>query len=213
MRARLPYGKLSALQQKGTQMGRRILVINGHPDPREERFCAALAAAYEAGACEGGHELRRIDVGGLAFPLIRTAEDFEGAVEPPDIIVAQEAVQWADHLVFVYPLWLGEQPALLKGFLEQVFRYGFALGKSETGRFPEKLLTGRTAHLVVTMGMPAPVFRWWYGAHSVRALELSVLRLCGIKPIRRSLIGMVDSGAARRTRWLARLKDYGRSGR
>ena len=194
-------------------MSRRILVINGHPDPRPERFCAALAAAYEAGAREGGHELRRLDVGKMIFPLIRTAEEFEGMVEPPDVIVAQEAILWADHLVFVYPLWLGEQPAMLKGFLEQVFRYGFALRKGGGGRFPEKLLTGRSAHLVVTMGMPAPVFRWWLGAHSVRALELSVLRMCGIKPVRRSLIGMVDASAPHRAKWLARLHKDGRRGR
>lgn len=192
-------------------MGRRILVINGHPDAREERFCAALAGAYETGAREGGHEIRRINVGDLAFPLIRTAEEFEGSVEPPDIIVSQEQITWAEHLVFVYPLWLGEQPALLKGFLEQVFRYGFALGKDE--RFPAPLLDGRTAHIVVTMGMPAPVFRWWFGAHSVRALELSVLRLCGIHPIRRSLIGMVDSALPRRAKWLERMKADGRHAR
>ena len=194
-------------------MGRRILVINGHPDAREERFCAALAAAYEAGAREGGHELKRLNVGEMAFPLIRTAEEFESTVEPPDVIRAQEAILWADHLVFIYPLWLGEQPAVLKGFLEQVFRYGFALGKGDGERFPEKLLTGRTAHLAVTMGMPAPIFRWWFGAHSVRALELSVLRMCGIAPIRRSLIGAVDSGAAHRAKWLARLHKDGRYGR
>jgi putative NADPH-quinone reductase len=192
-------------------MGRRILVLNGHPDVRAERFCAALASAYETGARAGGHEVRRIDVGRLIFPLIRTAEEFEGTVEPPDIIVAQEQITWADHLVFVYPLWLGEQPALLKGFIEQVFRYGFALGKD--ARFPAGLLHGRTAHLIVTMGMPAPVFRWWFGAHSVRALELSVLRLCGIRPIHRSLVGAVDSGAAHRTKWLARIQADGKAGR
>ena len=194
-------------------MGRRILVLNGHPDAREERFCAALAAAYEAGAREGGHELKRLNVGEMAFPLIRTAEEFESKVEPPDVIRAQEAILWAHHLVFIYPLWLGEQPAVLKGFLEQVFRYGFALGKGGGDSFPEKLLTGRTAHLAVTMGMPAPIFRWWFGAHSVRALELSVLGICVIKPIRRSLIGMVDASAARRAKWLAHLRKDGRYGR
>lgn len=192
-------------------MSRRILVINGHPDARRERFCAALADAYLGGALEGGHEARSIRVGELAFPLIRTAEDFEGTCEPPDIIVAQEQIRWAEHLVFIYPLWLGEQPALLKGFLEQVFRYGFALGKDP--RFPAPLLGGRTAHIVVTMEMPAPVFRWWFGAHSVRALELSVLRLCGIHPIRRTLIGMVESDGRRRAKWLDRLKADGRHAR
>jgi putative NADPH-quinone reductase len=192
-------------------MVRRILLINGHPDPRPERFCAALAEAYAAGAADAGHDLRRVDVGALSFPLIRTAEEFEGQVEPPDIIIAQEQIRWADHLVFIYPLWLGEQPAILKGFLEQVFRNGFAIAQQDANHYPEKLLTGRTAHLVVTMGMPATAYRWWFGAHSVRALELSVLRLCGIKPVRRSLIGMVEHSRETRTKWLRRLHEDGRN--
>lgn len=194
-------------------MAKRILVVNGHPDAREERFCAALAAAYEDGARQAGHDVKSLAVGRLIFPLIRSAEEFEGRALPPDIVAAQEAITWADHLVVVYPLWLGEQPALLKGFVEQVFRYGFALEKSPSGGFPRKLLHDRSAHLVVTMGMPAPVFRWWFGAHSVRALELSVLRLCGINPVRRTLIGMVEASAGSRRKWLARLRRDGQNGR
>lgn len=194
-------------------MSRRILLINGHPDPRPERFCAALADSYAAGAADGGHQLRRIEVGAQNYPLIRTAEEFEGTAEPPDIIVAQEQIRWAEHLIFIYPLWLGEQPAVLKGFIEQVFRYGFAISKADDGRFPERLLSGRTAHLVVTMGMPGPVFRWWFGAHSVRALELSVLRLSGITPTRRTLVGMVEGSRDRRAKYLRRLHDDGRHGR
>ncbi len=194
-------------------MSRRILLINGHPDPRPERFCAALADSYVAGAADGGHVLRRLEVGALNFPFIRTAEEFESEVEPPDIIVAQEQIRWAEHLVFIYPLWLGEQPAVLKGFIEQVFRYGFAISKGGDGRFPEKLLSGRTAHLVVTMGMPGTVFRWWFGAHSVRALELSVLQMSGITPTRRTLVGMVEGSRDRRAKYLRRLHEDGRHGR
>src|SRR4051794_18859287 len=106
---------------------RRILIINGHPDARRERYCAALADAYAAGALEAGHEVRRLDVGALEFPLILSAEAFAATDLPLDVAKAQASVTWASHLVLVHPLWLGAAPALLKGFMEQVFRYGFAL--------------------------------------------------------------------------------------
>ena len=114
--------------------------------------------------------------------------------------------------MLVYPLWMGDVPAVLKGFLEQVFRPGFAM--EERGRrMPRRLLKGRSARLVVTVGMPAPAYRWLFGAHSVKSLKRSLLGLAGIGPVRTSLIGMVEHSAAVRQRWLARLEALGQSAR
>lgn len=82
-------------------------------------------------------------------------------------------------------------PALLKGFLEQIARPGFALSNSNGG-VPKKLLSGRSARLVVTMGMPATVYRWLFRAHSIKALERNILGFIGIAPIHKTLIGMVE---------------------
>jgi putative NADPH-quinone reductase len=188
---------------------RRILIVNGHPDPRPQRYCAALADAYAAGALEAGHEVRRIDVGALEFPLIRSADAFVAPTPPPDIAKAQASVIWAEHLVLVHPLWLGAAPALLKGFLEQVFRYGFALDDKAKG-LDIGLLGGRSARVIVTMGMPAPVYRLVFGAFGVRAMELGVLRLSGFNPVRHTLIGGVGASSAKhRTGSLARVRQLG----
>ena len=118
-------------------------------------------------------------------------------------------IRTSDHLVIVYPLWLGTMPALLKGFLEQVFRYDFAFEPQPNGRF-RKHLTGRSARVVVTMGMPVPAYRWWFGAHSLKSLERNILKFSGIRPVRESLFGMVEnvSDATRRT-WLERMQRLG----
>ena len=97
-------------------MARNIVVINGHPDPSGERLCAALAGAYVRGASAVGHQIRRIDVGALDFPLIRSSQDFERGELPPAIREAQEAIGWADHLVIIEQL--GEDIARLKTRLE-----------------------------------------------------------------------------------------------
>jgi putative NADPH-quinone reductase len=187
-------------------MSRRIAIIQGHPDPQENRFCHALASAYTKGAAEGGHETRLIPVGTLDFPIIRTKADFEAGSVPPVIQECQKTIQWAQHLVIIYPLWHGTMPALLKGFFEQVFRYEFALGKEEN-KFPSGLLRGRSARIVVTMGMPALVYRWYFGAHSLKSLERNILKLAGIKPVKENLIGMVDSdNPAAHQKWLETLR-------
>jgi len=191
-------------------MARKILVINGHPDPSPKRFAAALAGAYVLGASAAGHQIRRLDVGALSYPMIRSQAEFQDEPAPPVIREAQDAVAWADHLVIIFPLWLGGAPAVLKGFLEQVFRYGFAL--SPPGSAMKGLLSGRSARLVVTMGMPALVFRGVFGAFGVRSVERGLLWICGVSPIRRVVLGGVDGPEERRAKWLRELKALGEAG-
>lgn len=173
-------------------MARRIALIQGHPDPEGGHFCHALADAYAAGANRAGHEVRRIEVATLDFPLLRTQADFENGEPVEDIAAAQATIGWAEHLVIVYPLWLGTMPALTKAFLEQVFRPGFAFSY-ETAGWPKKKLKGRSARVIVTMGMPGWAYRWIYRAHSLRSLERNILRFVGIGPVRDTIIGMVEA--------------------
>ena len=190
-------------------MSRRITIIQGHPDPAGGRLCHALADAYAAGAQTAGHEVRRIEVGGLDFPLLRSQTDFALGKPPPGIAAAQSDIAWAQHLVIVYPLWLGTMPALLKGFLEQALREGFAFRFESDGRWA-RLLKDRSARIVVTMGMPAMAYRWLFGAHGLKMLERSILRFVGIGPIRESLLGMVErADEAKRKSWLEKMRRFG----
>jgi putative NADPH-quinone reductase len=192
-------------------MSKHVLIIQGHPDPGKTHFCHALAHAYALGAAEAGHEVHRIAVAALDFPLLRTKEEWDSSQAPAAIQPCQEAIREADHIVIVYPLWLGAMPALLKGFLEQAFRPSFAAGKAPSMSTWRKLLKGKSSRIVVTMGMPALVYRWYFGAHSLKSLERNILGFVGIHPIRETLIGMVESGgAAKHQKWLARLRELGR---
>jgi putative NADPH-quinone reductase len=192
---------------------KRITIIQGHPDPDGRHFGHALAQAYREGAEAAGHEVRLVEVAKLDFPLLRTQDDFDHGTPPDAIRPAQEAIAWADHLVILYPLWLGDLPALLKGFLEQVLRPEFAFTKTAPDRPAKKRLTGRSARVVVTMGMPAFAYRWFYRAHSLRNLERNILKFCGIGPVRSSLIGMVEAGDGRqRAKWLVKMCGLGKAG-
>lgn len=190
----------------------RIVVVQGHPDPGGARFLHALAAAYVEGAREQGHEVRVIDVARIEFPLLRTKADYETGTPPPAIRRAQKTIEWGEHLVFFFPLWLGTMPALFKGFLEQTLRPGYAMDTS--GKKWRKLLTGRSARLVVTMGMPEPVYRWYFLAHGLKGLERNVLKFIGISPVRETWIGGVEAmDDDERKAWLEKLRELGGRGR
>lgn len=193
-------------------MTRRILIIQGHPDPRGGHFGHALADAYAAGAQSAGHAVKRVEVAKADVPVLRSQADWSLATAPGALGEAQAAIRWAEHIVIIFPLWLGTMPALLKAFLEQVLRPGFAL-IYEGHRFPQKGLVGKSARIVVTMGMPAFWYRWFFRAHGVRGLERSILGFCGVKPVHETLIGLVEARDGRaREKWLEKLRSLGRAG-
>jgi putative NADPH-quinone reductase len=191
-------------------MPKRIAIIDGHPDADPRRFVHALAAAYERGATEAGHEVRRITVAALEVPLLRTAKEFQSGTPSPAVRACQDSLAWAEHWVILYPLWLGSMPALLKGLFEQVARPGYAFAAARGRGLPRKLLAGRSARVVVTMGMPGLFYRWYYRAHSLKSLERNILAFIGIAPVRASVVGMVEGmSAAARAAWLQRMHDFG----
>ena len=206
------------IKQAGSQasldcnMPKRILVINGHPDPRPERLCAGLSDAYASGAKAAGHDVRRITLGNLKFDWLVRFEDFQNPPTAADIRNAQEDISWAEHLVFIHPLWLGAAPAMLKGFLERVACGGFAFDSGTAGN-PKRALTGKSARIVVTMGMPALAYRLMFGGFGVRAFERGILRLSGVSPVRKSYLGGVELSESRRDRWLKAMRHLGAAGR
>ena len=193
-------------------MARHILILDGHPDPAPERFVHALADAYGDGARSGGHELQQIRLADVQFPLLRSQAEYEQG-DPVDAVRrCQAAMDWADHVVILYPLWLGSMPALLKGLLEQMLRPGFAFSVRTLGRSPVKFHARKTARIVVTMGMPGWFYRLYYRAHSVRSLQRNILKFIGFRRTRATLIGAVASlSKDARERRLQEMRELGRA--
>jgi putative NADPH-quinone reductase len=192
-------------------MSKRILIIQAHPDASEPHLCHALAASYAKGAQASGHLVRHVTLAELDFPLLRSQKDWEQGSVPDSLKPAQDDIRWADHIAFFFPLWLGDMPALLKGFLEQVARPGFAIIKEPGGKpWGEKGLIGRSARVVVTMGMPALVYRWYFRAHSIKSLQRNILGYVGIAPVRKTLIGLTGTMKPDAiAKWLAKVEQLG----
>lgn len=193
-------------------MAKRILLVQGHPDPARKHLCHALEDAYADAALIAGHEIRRARVAELDFPLLRTQDEWEHGKLPHSLQQAQDDIGWCEHLVLVFPLWLGDMPALLKGFLEQVARPGFAFHTAGKNPLKEKALKGRSARIVVTMGMPALVYRWYFMAHSVKSLERNILGFVGISPVRETLFGLTGNATPDKVAgWVAKMEELGRT--
>jgi putative NADPH-quinone reductase len=192
-------------------MAKRILVINGHPDRHHHHFCTSIVEAYCEGAASTGHEIRRIDLAGFSFPMLHSQAEFESGVVPEELESAVEDMRWADHLVFVFPLWLGTMPALVKAFLEQVMRPGVAFTYGKTAISNKALLKGRSARVIVTMGMPPILYRLWFLNHGIASLRRGILNFVGISPVRETLYGMLDRASEEtRRKWLEDVRDLGR---
>lgn len=186
-----------------------ILVIDAHPDP-QPAFGHALAQAYVQGARETGHETRLIRLADAAFPLLRSGADFAAPPSDPDILSAREDIAWAEHIVIVFPLWLGGTPALLDGFLEQIARANFLADASPTRAIPHH--KGKSARLIVTMRMPSLLYWLAYGAFGVRALARGVLGFAGIAPVRRTFFGAIEATRDTQLRRIEQVRALGRRG-
>ena len=174
-------------------MNKKILIINGHPDAGNEHYCDAIMQKYSSAALAAGHELEAIRINQLNFELLRSKGDFETNPPPPDIKDLQSKVLWADHLVVIYPLWMGDMPALLKGFFEQLFRRDFAGERLDEAAFKQQF-EGRSARIIVTMGMPGYVYKWFFQAHTLKSLKRNILDFIGFKPVKATVIGKVFDG-------------------
>jgi putative NADPH-quinone reductase len=182
-------------------VSKRILVILGHPSSNS--FCGALAERYAQSALRAGHEVRQLFLGKLDFdPVLREGYQQVQPLEA-DLRRAQADILWAEHLTLVYPIWWGGVPALLKGFFDRVFLPGFAFKYREGKAFPDKLLRGRSAHLLVTMDTPPWYYRWIYHMPGLHQIRKTTLAFCGIEPRRTLTFGpILGASEGQREAWL-----------
>lgn len=145
-------------------------------------------------------------------PILRMGYAVPQELEP-DLQAAQVSILNADHLVVLFPSWWGSTPALLKGFIDRTFLPGFAFKYKKDSVWWDRLLSGRTGHLVVTMDTPW-YYNWLvYGNANIRAMKAATFQFCGIKRVKVTTFDSVRSSTeARRTAWLEQMAQMGTQG-
>jgi NAD(P)H dehydrogenase (quinone) len=186
----------------------KIMIVVGHP--QQNTFCEALAKAYAEGAGRAGHDTKLFVLSHMNFdPILREGYRKEQTLEA-DLAAAYAALAACDHLVIVFPLWCGDMPALLKGFLERILQPDLIARQNTENEMNWHIFTSKSARIVMTMGMPVSIYRWFYRGHALKLLKRNILHFVGIKPVRHTLYGMLGaSKPERREHWLEEMRALG----
>jgi len=177
-------------------------------------YSEALGNAYLRGAESGGHEAKLFVLAGMHFdPILREGYQGPQALEP-DLAAAREAFIACDHVVFVFPLWLGDMPAIMKGFLERLVQPDLLAIQKSGGHASWKVFKGKSARVIMTMGMPGWFYRWYFGAHALKVLKRNILHFTGISPVHSTIYGMIEAvGDDKRKQWLREVEALGHQAR
>ncbi|WP_163410320.1 NAD(P)H-dependent oxidoreductase [Flavobacterium ajazii] len=187
---------------------KKILIINGHPNP--DSFNFAIANEYQKGALASGATVEMITIASLNFNP-NLAFGYQKRIElEPDLLESWDKIKRADHLVWVHPVWWGGLPAITKGFIDRLFLPGKTFQYRENSVWWDKLLKGKTAHIITTLDQPGWFYRLFFGRPSVNQLKKSTLEFCGVKPVKVSYIGIIKgSDEKQRKKWLEKVYAFG----
>lgn len=190
-------------------MAKKILIINGHPN--KESLNYGFAEAYKKGALEGNATVDEITIADLKFnPNLEFGYQKRIELEP-DLLMAWEKIKWADHLVWIHPVWWGGLPAMMKGFIDRLFLPGLAFQYRENSLFWDKLLKGKTARIITTLDQPNWYYWLVYGRPSVNQLKKSTLEFCGVRPVKVSYFGIIKNSKVKtRQKWISEVEKLGR---
>ncbi len=185
-----------------------ILLVYAHPNPRS--FNRAILETVDAELCERGHATCIRDLYQMQFRSVLDGEDlirnWRGDL-PNDIRQEQEAIRWAQGLVFIYPIWWFGPPAILKGWIDRVFVRKFAFDFTAAGM--HGLLTHEKALIINTLGGDEATYqrlRW----HEllVRPMAEGILEACGVRTVtHRAFYQVPTVSPAERQAMLAEARD------
>ncbi|BFM41417.1 NAD(P)H-dependent oxidoreductase [Flavobacterium sp. CFS9] len=187
---------------------KNILIINGHPNSSSFNF--AIAESYLKGTIASKATVDTITIAELNFnPSLQFGYQKRTELEP-DLLASWEKIKKADHLVWIHPVWWGGLPAITKGFIDRLFLPGMAFQYRENSVWWDKLLKGKTAHIITTLDQPGWYYRLFYGRPSVNQLKKATLEFCGIKPVKVSYIGIIKTAdEVQRKKWLQKVYNWG----
>lgn len=186
---------------------KKILVIDAHPN--ENSLCYSLAESYSKGARDKGYEVKKLRLADLQFnPNLRYGYQKRTDLEP-DLLEALKLLKWADHLVWVHPVWWSALPAIAKGFIDRLFLPRLTYETIPNSTRVKGLLSGKSAEIIATLDQPGWFYKLYFKAPSENQLKQS-LKLCGIKTKRVKYIGPVkNSTDAQRKKWLKEVEKLG----
>lgn len=161
----------------------RYLIIYAHPNPKS--FNHAIREIVEDKLRKDNGQFDVRDLYEIKFNPVLSGSDFVAFKQgqaPPDIEREQEYVKNADTLIFIYPIWWFGMPAILKGYIDRVFSYGFAYAADEKG-LAGLLSDKKVIVFNTTGGSEKDYAQRGYKDALKKTTEIGTLQVCGMKVI------------------------------
>ena len=189
-------------------MSTRIFIFVGHP--RETSLSHGMADAFQRGAESQGAEIRRMHLSEMNFDPDLTEGYHSRKTLEPCLETWRENLLWCTHTCWAYPVWWGGMPAKMKGVIDRAFLPGFAMRYHDSGPWWDKLLTGRSADLLLTSDGPAWFDQIAYGRPAKNQAVRAVMKFSGIKPVRTLQVGTVKTAKDTKIQaWLKKAHAHG----
>lgn len=188
---------------------KKVFILLGHPD--KDTYSGALAESYENGAREAGYEVRRTNLGEVEFnPILHKGYKEIQELEP-GLVKIQEDINWADHIVIVYPNWWNTMPALLKGMFDRIFLPNFAFTIDKKTKKIHQLLKGKSARVIISSGTYSPlVIRIKFGDFT-NEISRGILGFSGIAPVQITTFGPIEYVTKqKKDRWIQKIYELGK---
>ncbi|MZQ80610.1 flavodoxin family protein [Paenibacillus sp. 5J-6] len=167
------------------------LVVYAHPEP--ESFNRAILETTITVLKQNGHEVNVRDLYSLNFQPVLKPEDtaaMRAGHTPQDIKTEQEFITQADAITFIYPIWWTGLPAILKGYVDRVYSYGFAYSVGESGII--KMLTGKKGFIINTHGTPQEIYNEIGMTDGLKITsDIGIFDFVGIEPVGHLLFGSI----------------------
>ena len=206
----------------GKRTDMKTLIVFNHP--HEGSYCTSILHAAEKGLKAGGHPCRIINLDKDGFdPVMRSKDlkafamagkDMDDALLEVDPLVMKykENLEWAEHLVMIFPIWWMTSPAMTKGFIDKVIfpavAYNMVKGRL-VSRLPVRKVTVST-----TMNTPSDIYKEMFDNSIEGSMIKGTFRQIGIEDVGWiSLNGVKQAGQEQRIEWLIQVYEYFRGKR
>lgn len=187
-----------------------ISVILAHPYP--ESFNHAIYQAVLETLTINGHQINAHNLYEEGFkPLLQGSELATGETSDPLVLKHRQEIKKAQGIIIIHPNWWGQPPAILKGWMDRVFRsgvaYEFEEGDDGSG-IPEGLLVAGVAIVFNTSNTPAEREMRVFGDPLERIWRDCIFDFCGIKNYYRKMFRVIASSTLdEREQWLEEVKE------
>lgn len=195
----------------------KTLIVYNHP--YEGSFCNAILMAVQRGLKKGGHTCKVINLDKDNFDPVMRAKDLKAFAElgrgiesalmnlDPTVFRYKKKLEWADHIVMIFPIWWMSMPAMMKGFVDKVIFPGVAY-EMDNGRLVSRLASLKQVTVISTMNTPADIYRDMFGNSLEGSLIKGTFNQIGIHDAEWISFNMVKQvGTEVREQWLADLEE------